>query len=191
MTTVEEFVEERYEMPEGGRWCELVAGEAVQLDPPDDRHSTIVLNLTKAIGECLQRQQETSQAAYACYELGLVTSRDPDTVRCPPVSLFVGGQAFAEMDREWTETQPDLVIELATSPMRRTAMADRVLEWHQWGVPLVWVVDSTEKSVHVARPGEVVEPRTLNQSVSGEQILPALEIPVRDLFVEPEWWTTR
>ena len=189
LQTAEEFAETKFDLPEAGRWCELVSGEVRQFEPPDDTHGTVVLNLTKALGVHRHKSEATSESAYACYELGLVTCRDPDTVRCPPVSVFVGGPAFEEMDRELTEARPGLVVELATSNQRRAEMADRVLEWHAWGVPCVWIVNSLDKSVHVALPGQVTTAYADNELLDGNPALPGLEFPVKDLFVEPDWWT--
>ena len=101
----------------------------------------------------------------------------------------MGGDAFAEMDRELSESRPVLVIELTSSNQRRAEMAERVLEWHGWGVPCVWVVDSIDKAVHVAERDREVRVRTTGDRLSGDPVLPGLEFPVRDLFVEPEWWT--
>jgi Uma2 family endonuclease len=81
------------------------------------------------------------------------------------------------------------VIELATSNQRRAGMAERVREWHAWGVPCVWIVNSTDRSVHVAERGQVIRIRSATDTLSGNPVLPGLEFPVRDLFVEPEWWT--
>ena len=189
MLNAEEFAETKFELPEAGRWCELVAGEVRQFEAPDDTHGTVVLNLTKALGRHLHEGNTTSQPVYACYELGLVTCRDPDTVRCPPVSVFVTGDAFAEMDGEVTESRPGLVIELATSNQRRAEMAERVVEWHAWGVPCVWIVNTLDKSVHVAEPGRALRVQTTAETLSGDPVLPGLEFRVSDLFVEPEWWT--
>ena len=72
---------------------------------------------------------------------------------------------------------------------REGEMADRVLECHGWGVPCVWVVDSIDKVVHVAERDREVRLRTTGDRLSGDPVLPGLEFPVRDLFVEPEWWT--
>ncbi|MEE3366224.1 MAG: hypothetical protein VX304_11300, partial [Planctomycetota bacterium] len=63
------------------------------------------------------------------------------------------------------------------------------LEWHAWGVTCVWIVNSIDKSVHVAEPGQVVEVRTTPETLAGPAALAGLEVPVRDLFVEPDWWT--
>ena len=189
MLNAEEFAETKFELPEAGRWCELVDGEVRQFEAPDDSHGTVVLNLTKALGKHLHAGDTARQPVYACYELGLVTCRDPDTVRCPPVSVFVTGKAFAEMDGEVTESRPGLVIELATSNQRRAEMAERVLEWHAWGVPCVWIVNTLDKSVHVAEPGRALRVQTTAETLSGDPVLPGLEFRVSDLFVEPEWWT--
>ena len=58
---------------------ELVEGRIVAIEPPDLIHGAIVLNLTKAIAEYLQRTPEEN--GYACFEIGLITARRPDTVR--------------------------------------------------------------------------------------------------------------
>ncbi|MBQ18597.1 MAG: hypothetical protein CMJ65_15900 [Planctomycetaceae bacterium] len=194
MITAEEFSDGKFDLPEGGRWHELVAGEIQQLDPPDPIHGTVVLNLTKALAEFLDTANQEAaiapQAAYACYELGLVVRRDPDTVLCPAVSVFVGGDAFAEMDKEVSESRPGMVIEVASSNLRRAGMADRVIEWHGWGVKNVWVVNPEDRSVHVADRGSLIRVATSTDTVSGDPVLPGLNIPVEDLFVEPAWWTS-
>ena len=76
MLTAEEFAETKFDLPERGRWCELVAGDIRQFDPPDGLYGPVVLNLTKALGKHLhgeQSQPSSSSAdggsAYACYEL--------------------------------------------------------------------------------------------------------------------------
>ena len=196
MITAEEFADGKFDLPEGGRWHELLAGEIHQLDPPDTSHGTVVLNLAKALAEYLDTGNPagsaslTPQRAYACYELGLVVRRDPDTVLCPAVSIFVDGDAFAEMDKEVTASQPGMVIEVASSNLRRTAMADRLIEWHAWGVETVWVVSPEDRSVHVADRGSRVRVATSTDTLTADPVLPGLSIPVGDLFVEPDWWTS-
>ena len=39
--TVEQFLDQRSEMPEGGQWAELHAGVPVFLEPPDVDHGTV------------------------------------------------------------------------------------------------------------------------------------------------------
>ena len=49
--TAELFAAQRFDLPDDGRWTELVAGRVVALGPPEPIHGTVVLNLTKALGQ--------------------------------------------------------------------------------------------------------------------------------------------
>src|ERR1700685_4152783 len=89
LLTAEEVAELDEEDGFEPRWTELVGGRIVSLEPPALEHGAVVLNLTKAMARYLQLAQEEN--GYACFELGLVVARNPDTVRRPPVSFFVGG----------------------------------------------------------------------------------------------------
>lgn len=190
--TAEQFAESKHELPEGGRWVELVAGEIVSLQPPELLHGAAVLNLSKAFAEYLGRSGE----GYACYELGLIVARNPDTVRCPPISYFLGGHRFAEADKVVTDVKPALIVDIASTKDRRRDMSRRVDEFLGWGVELVWVADSVEKRFEVFRPGEPRQSLEEDQWLDGrpdptDAILPGFRIRVADVFAEPEWWTGR
>lgn len=182
--TAEAFADEKFELPDGGRWHELIAGEVVELQPPDDMHGTIVLNLSKAVASHLA----PDMGGYACFELGLVVQRRPDTVRCPPMSYFLGGLRFAEMDQEVTETRPALVVEIASTKDRRLDMSTRVAGYLAWGVPHVWVIDPPTKHVLIHTAGRALERLKTDEVLSGDPVIPGFQMPVADLFALPEWW---
>jgi Uma2 family endonuclease len=71
LLTVEQFVAGRHELPDGGRWTELIAGRPILLSPPTVEHGNAVLNLGKALAEYSGKEQ----AGYACFELGFVVAR--------------------------------------------------------------------------------------------------------------------
>src|SRR5579871_5633979 len=110
LLTAEQFGDQFFELPEGGRWTELIEGRLVELSPPDDAHGNVVRNLSKSLALYAQ----TSQRGYACFELGLIVRRDPDTVRFPAACYFVTGERFAESDKFLTDVCPALVIEIAS-----------------------------------------------------------------------------
>lgn len=182
--TAEEFALNRYNLPDGGRWTELIAGQPVALSPPDDKHGTVVLNLTKALAEFAQRER----VGYACFEVGLVLSRSPDTVRCPPISYFTRGDLFAESDRDITQEHPTLVVEIASTNDRRSKMAERVQSYLNWGVPFVWVIDTAGKVVHLFGARRPARQVSGEQKLTGSDDLAAFEMPAADLFKEPSWW---
>lgn len=182
--TAEQFALRDCDFPQGGRWVELVAGRVVALEPPDQVHGSTVLNFSKALARHLQTSDDENRG-YACYELGLIVSRNPDSVRCPAVSYFAGGTPFAELDKAVTETQPRLVVEVSSTADRRRSVKERVEGYLGWGVESVWIVDSVERRVYTFRQGGIRKQLAEHQQLLGNPVLPGFEIPVADLFVQP------
>ena len=194
LLTAESFDDARYDLPEGGQWIELVRGRVEILTPPEEEHLIAVLNLSKALAEYLNEHRE----GYPCFELGLLVKRDPDTVRFPAISYFMGGEIFGETDKSITATRPALIVEVISSNDRRRSLNDRVFDYTNWGVEVLWIVDPFEKAVHTIRPGyankRVREDETLTGSLSwrhkatAQPILPDFRIAVADIFTPPEYW---
>ncbi len=194
LLTAESFEDARYDLPEGGQWVELVRGRVEILTPPEEEHRIAVLNLSKALAEYLNEHRE----GYPCFELGLLLKRDPDTIRFPAISYFLGGELFGETDKSITETRPALIVEVISSNDRRRSLNDRVFDYTNWGVEVLWIVDPIEKAVHTIRPGyankRVHEDETLTGSLSwrhkatAQPILPDFRIAVSDIFTPPEYW---
>lgn len=183
--TAEQFAMRKHDLPDGGRWVELVAGSVVSLEPPNEIHGNFVLNFSKALAEHLQGAEE---AGYACFDLGLVVSRNPDTVRVPQVSYFPSGERFEATDAVVTETPPAVVVEVASTNDRRRSVAARVGEYLHWGVKRVWVADALEQRCLIFRPGQPAEQLTAQKSLSGDPFLPGFRVRIADLFAEPPWW---
>lgn len=182
--TAEQFADARFDLPDSGRWTELVRGKVVTLAPPEPEHGTIVLNFGKEFAGYLQQ----NCVGYACFDLGLILARSPDTVRYPAVSLFLGTVDFSENDKEVTESIPALVVEVASSPVRRKTMSDRVTELLAAGVRQVWVIDPVERSVDVLATGRSREHLLSARVLEGGDLLTGFGVNVADLFAEPSWW---
>lgn len=185
LLSVEQFLEQSEELPEGGRWTELQEGAVIVLSPPTTEHGTAVFNLTKRLAAALQ---SADQPAYACFELGLILRRSPGTLRRPAVSLFSSSPKFAHCDAVATAEVPDVVIEVASSRDRRLALHDRIAAYHNWTVNEVWVLDPAEKCVYVSRRGGATNRLAEQQTLHGRSPLEEFQIPVAELFAEPEWW---
>ena len=136
--TVEAFYQRRDEWPEGGRWCELIEGEVFELSPPDVMHSGVVLNLASKLGVYAQETQN----GYACFDIGFVVARCPDTMRMINIAYFTAESRCGLSDVGYSERPPALAVELASSRDRQETMSQRVDEFLSGGVPLVWVLDT-------------------------------------------------
>jgi Uma2 family endonuclease len=164
--------------------AELVRGAVSVLGTPDLLHGAVVLNFSKALAAYLHKSPD--EQGYAAFEIGLIIARGPDTVRRPAISLFVGGERFAELDRLVTETRPALVIEVASTNDRRRAMRDRVESYLDWGLRTVWVVDTQEKSLHLIQQGRPPRIFSEKQSVPGAPVFADFRLDVGSLFEMPQ-----
>lgn len=180
--TVEQFLDQRGEMPEGGQWAELHAGVPVFLEPPDVDHGTVVLNLSKALSTYFH----SVEAGYACFDLGLHVGRQPDTVFFPAVSVFLKGQRFAESDNAVTANVPALVIDVLSTPDRQQGVEQRVAQYHRWGVPGIWLINQKTKTVqlHDERGTQNLDAEMLLENIPQ---LPGFRVPVNELFTVPDW----
>ena len=182
--TLNDFLNRRFELPEGGQWSELIDGEVIHFQPPDVDHGTVVLNLSKAISQFVHE----TEIGYACFDLGLHLRSAPDTVRFPAISYFIEGPRFAEADKEVTEAVPAVVVELASTSDRVAQCKFRTAAYLRWGVSAVWTIQPSDRTVTISRLNEPERRLTCADCLEGTPQLPQFRLPVSDLFVEPEWW---
>lgn len=185
--TAEQFAEQRFELPEAGRWTELIAGELVQLSPPETMHGTTVLNLSKRLAE--HRQQMPDAAGAACFDLGLITGRHPDTVLVPAVSVIPDVGPFELVDAFLTEKVPALVIEIPSTRDRQSAVEWKIEAYLKLGVHSVWIVEHCGEQVRVMSQNAETRMLVSGETLQHEELLPGFQMPIRELFQEPEWWS--
>jgi len=195
--TAEEFADQKYDLPEGGRWSELIAGEPVILEQPSDAHGNVIRNLSRFLAQWI----EEKQVGYACFELGIIVQRAPDTVICPAVSYFVSGNRWDETDKIITETVPALVIDVASTVDRRRNMPDRVSYYRNMDIPVAIVVDPMEQKVAIHTGTDQVDVLDTDETLTARNdwisdplngpLLAGLSISVGDIFQQPEWWEWR
>ncbi|QDT39395.1 Uma2 family endonuclease [Stratiformator vulcanicus] len=183
--TAEEFSSTRHELPDGGRWTELVEGRPVVLDPPDEIYGTIVLNLSKAIGTAMRADRSIDAAP--CFDLGIQTLHDPDTIRFPAAVAFRGGDRFGEVGEVIADRVPEVAIEIAADPQRRLHCAERILEYHDAGVGAVWVIDPHEQALTIA-PREGLPAIYREDDPLVPLIDLELAVTIEDLFAIPKWY---
>ena len=182
--TAAEFAARRHELPDGGRWTELVAGSLKTLHPPDEKHGNVVLNLSKSVASVMQ----PASPAFAGFEIGVQTRHDPDTVRFPAMSLFTTGDRFDLVESVYVAEVPALVVEVVSTNDRRTTIAERVYEYHGLGIDKVWVADPHGEAVTVLRRNASALTFSGGERLTDIALLPGFEIRVFDLFAEPAWW---
>ncbi len=173
LLTAEEFAKTG---PETDR-DELVQGELVPMPPPADRHGIVCGNtvfLLKGYTKHLGR------GTVMCNDSGIITRRNPDTVRGVDVAVFLspGWQG----PEGYTSDPPDLAVEIRSPSQSWTEVLDKVTEYLRMGVRLVWIIDPPRQRVTVFYPDR--EPQTFapENELDGGEVLPGFRCRVAELF---------
>ncbi len=173
--TAEEF-EQRY----FGKPFELIRGAVHETMPAGFEHGAISLNLGSELRSYVKR-----------YRLGvvngaetgfvLITSRG-QSVRAPDVAFTRQERLPNERIRGFSRIVPDLVAEVVSPTDTPEAVQEKVQEWLEAGVQMVWVADSEQRTITVYRADGTAETLTENDTLTGEPVLPGFQLPVSEVF---------
>lgn len=85
-------------------------------------------------------------------------------------------------DKGDQEVPPDLVVEVVSPNERAYTLEEKVQEYLDAGVRLIWVIYPNLRCVDVIRPGRPKARLLSTDSLDGEDILPGFSHPVASLF---------
>ena len=161
--------------------CELVEGEIVRMAPTGFAHGDCEL----AIGAALRAHVQKHRAGKVMSgEVGVYTSRGPDTVRGADV-LYISNERFARRQSDsFLDVAPELVVEILSPYDAWSDVMRKVREYLAIGVTLVWIVDPGERSVFAYRSLTDVHEFALGDTLTAEGVLPDFTLPVADIFVD-------
>ena len=89
-------------------------------------------------------------------------------------------QLTAKQKRKFLPVCPDFIIELRSPTDSLRGAQDKMTEWIDNGAQLGWLIDPSERTVYVYRPGHAMEQLQNPATVSAEPVLPGF---VLDLAV--------
>ena len=160
--------------------CELVGGRIVRMTPTNPTHGRIEVNVAVALSRFVRTQ---NLGVVMAGEVGVFTTRNPDTVRAPDV-LFLSHARDAGRTRGdgFLEVAPDLVVEILSPTDRPDTVRRKLDEYLAAGVRLAWVIDPAARTVHV-HPASG-EPRSLaaGDVLAGADVLPGFALPLDEIF---------
>jgi len=158
---------------------ELVRGELVVREPAGFQHGVVAMNLAIAIHTFVRAHRLGTVLAA---ETGFKLFTNPDTVRAPDVAFIRADRVPAPPPRGFPAMAPDLAVEVLSPDDRPGEVLQKVADWLNAGVRLVWVVDPGRRSARVYRPDGVDSQLTERDALDGEDVLPGLAIPVGDVL---------
>ena len=108
-----------------------------------------------------------------------------DAVRSPDAS-WIRKDRLATVSLETLEgflpLCPDFVLELRSPTDTLATLQAKMVEYMENGAQLGWLIDPSDRTVYIYRPGEPVERLRAPASVSGEDVLPGFELLLGEVW---------
>lgn len=175
-TTAEQFLVEATRL---GR-CELVDGEVRTMSPAGYEHGLVAQRLAEILSSFVRRR---GLGFVPTAETGFVVRRKPDTVRAPDVAFIRKARhERVGLIKAFFPGPPDLAAEVLSSDDRPGAVRDKVRTWLAAGCRLVWVIDPTQRTATVHRPGRLPQEVAASGTLSGGTVVRGFRVKLADLF---------
>lgn len=163
-----------------GESCELVRGEVIEMSPGGLDHGRSSARIVFAL-EAWARSSKLGRTF--TNEVGLITERDPDSVRGADVVYYSYERLpRASEQRTFSSVPPNLVVEVIGRGQSWANLIEKGGEYLRMGVDRVWLVDAERRTVHVLSKDEPPREYARDSTLSDPAVLPGFEMPVGEMF---------
>lgn len=134
-------------LPENGQATELVRGKLVAMNVPAPRHGAVCARIVRLLGPYLDSHD---RGWLMSNDVGVITSRDPDTVRGADVAFYSYARVPKGSLREgYLSVAPELVFEVLSPSDRWSDVLAKIAEYLQADVSWVCVLDPQREAATV------------------------------------------
>ncbi len=163
---------------------DLIRGELHPMPPmPGEEHGALTWDLSLKLGVFVE-ENDLGQ----CYaaETRFIIERNPDTAIGPDWAFIAKERLPKRRSTGFVPLVPDAVLEVRSPGDRKSEVQAKIARWLAAGVRIVWELNPRTRIMTVYRPG--IEPRelTIEDTLSGEDVLPGFSLPLRRLFRSSE-----
>jgi Uma2 family endonuclease len=117
----------------------------------------------------------------AGFVLGL--HRDPERMRGPDVAYVTREKLDAHPDPERLfRCAPDFVIDIDLTSARKPGGQQRILDYLEAGVPLVWAIGPRSRSAIAYRADGSARLLREHEVLDAEEVIPGVLLPLAELF---------
>ena len=175
LLTAEEF----FALPDDGQRTELVAGKVVIMNLPGYRHGRVCNRIGRLIGNFVE---ERHLGTTLNNDSGIITRRDPDTVRGADVTFYSYTRIPESEDPVgYPDAVPEIVFEVVSPSNTRRAITVKTGEYLNAGVNVVCVVDPAYKTVNLHFPEQPTKELEGDTALTFAD-LPGFSLPVSKFF---------
>ena len=145
-------------------------------------HSRSAARVTRFLDVWLDTQPEP-RGSVLVGDAGVRLSRNPDTTVGVDV-VYISAELAARNPDDTTiiDGVPVLAVEILSPNNTVEEIDEKLDQYLQAGVALVWVINTRRRTVTIYRPGQEPEFVNARQELSGEPELPGFRVRVADLF---------
>lgn len=159
---------------------ELIKGKLICMPPsPGASHGSIGMDLATEANYFIRRHK-LGQGFMA--ETGFKLESDPDTVIAPDFAFVSKDRLPEVMPAKYLELAPDLVLEVRSPSDRLPKVVEKMNQWIDGGVRLAWELNPATRILTVYRPEQQPQELTVDDTLTGEDVLPGFELAIRSLF---------
>jgi Uma2 family endonuclease len=172
--------EELAQMPDDGWRYELVQGVLRKMAPAGDEHGAVAMRLGWRLAQYVEANG--LGVVYAA-ETGFRLRSNPDTVRAADVSFVRQEQiAAVGIGPGFRIGAPDLAVEVVSPGDRPDEVKEKVQDWLDAGTRMVVIIEPRKEVVTVYRSPTESTVLTINDELTGGDVVPGWATPVRALF---------
>jgi Uma2 family endonuclease len=163
--------------PDDGKRTELIQGRVVEMPPAGFRHGYVCNRIGRVLGDYVDRHD---LGWVLNNDAGVVTARNPDTVRDPDVAYFSFSRVPKGAAPEgYPSVGPELVFEVISPSNRKAEMHEKVTEYFKAGVQVVCVLDPDDGLLAVYPRGEFPRRYTADEEFTLPEVFPDFRVTVR------------
>ena len=173
--------DELLRLPRGTWRHELVGGALRRMTPAGHIHGMIAARVGARL---LPFVEEHRLGEVYAAETGFLLRRSPDTVRAPDAA-FVRRERLAAMTLQpegYFPGPPDFAVEVLSPSDTDRDVRAKIVDWLDCGCQAVLVLDPTDRTARVHRPGRAAESFTSQDLVGIPELLPGWSLNLADLF---------
>lgn len=172
--------EEYLRIPDDGRLTELVRGKVVEMNRPFTSYGYFCGQVAFLL---TQHVKQHNLGRIVTNDAGVVTQRDPDTVRGPDVAYY----SYQRIPRGPVPTgywsaSPELAIEVRSPDDRWKDIHQKTAEYLNADVLTVAVIDPESQRVHLFFADRASVVLNASDVLTVSDILPGFAVPVNHLF---------
>ncbi|MBI4544086.1 MAG: Uma2 family endonuclease [Gemmatimonadetes bacterium] len=169
-------------LPDGVSGYEFVDGRPVPVMPASPIHGRLIVEVARLLANyVIEHRLPGTVYSDAGFVLGL--RHDRERMRGPDVAYVERSKVEAHADPERLfRCVPDLAIEIDLTSAKKPGGQQRVVDYLEAGVRLVWAIDPHTRTAMVYRPDGTARMLRTHEALEGEDIVPAFRLPLADLF---------